>query len=395
MKLLHSKANANHNAIHGYVSNGRGLGFLVILILWCGLLIGSATTFAKTEVLLPQYTKGFAIEYLTGGVKKIKDEAGRFLWLVPRGKPAPAGVPKAQIIYIPVQRACFTSVTQVCWLRPWADRAAWQSVVGVNNRLEEWYLPQIKSGLQQGFITYLGDAYAPDYELLQELQPEVIFVYTGPSGLNGLVQKIEELSLPYVVENSYLETNPLGRMEWLKLVAAFYDQETKAEIYFDQAVARINKLNDEILSLGLPRTKVAWGMIYNGKAYIPGKNSYVAQMIELAGGENVFAGLSDAKGSVAVSLENFYACSNEAELMIYATYPEFVPTIESIWKQLPILKGIKPLQTGQVWAMQPWYNQQYDRLDTIIADLAALFYPQHFQAAKIKNFKKLRNPSND
>jgi iron complex transport system substrate-binding protein len=139
------------------------------------------------------------------------------------------------------------------------------------------------------------------------------------------------------------------------------------------------------------RPKVAWGVIYSGKAYVPGSHSFVSEMITLAGGENVFKSLSPANGSVAISLENFFAESKTADIMIYACFPQYAPSIASIIQTAPVLAGIKPIKTGKVWVLQPWYNQQQDRTDQVLYDLAALFYPKQFKDYEVKNFKKLNH----
>lgn len=363
---------------------GRMLG---LIGMWLLLQAGLIETDADMKRFRPQYTDGFAIEYLTNGVKKLRDNDGRSLWLVPRGVQAPPDIPKSRRIPVPLQRAVFTSVSQVSLLRPFQHPGVWRSVAGVTVAADQWYIPAIKNGLRQGSIVALGDGYHPDYELLQTLRPEVVFVYSGPAGLTDFIKKLDELEIPYVVDNSYLETDPLARMEWVQFFAAFYQQERAAEAYLVQAGNRVAALRRSLPAGNKP--KIAWGAIYNGQAYVAGGHSFVARMIEWAGGEYVFKKLAPGKGSVPVSMESFYAGLNEADLLIYATFPQYAPSLTAVIQTLPILAETQPFRQKTVWALQPWYNQQQDKTDIIIRDLAALFYPKQFEGYRVDNFERL------
>lgn len=369
-------------------TNCRTVLFSFILILTAASPLFPVQSAKAIRVVKPEYTQGFSIHYFDDGVKQIRDNDGRNLWLVPRGRKAPSGVPQDRIIRIPLRRGLFSSVTQVCLLRPFGNAKVWKSIAGVATPAEQWFIPQVKTGLNNGSIAFIGDAYSPDYERIQWLQPEVAFIYTGTSGLTDLTRKLKELKIPYVVENSYLETSPLGRMEWVKFYAAFYNREEAADRYFKQVSQRVKMLKQQIPDFRRP--KIAWGVIYNGKAYIPGSHSFVAKMISLAGGENVFKNLSPAKGSIAVSLEVFFAQSQAADIMIYASFPQHTPSIRSILQNAPVLSSIRPVKTGNVWVLQPWYNQEQDHTDQILYDLAAIFHPNQFRAYHVHHFKKLQ-----
>lgn len=363
------------------------LQIMTLIPVLMGFFLKNTSAAPSIKVLQPDYTKGFSIEYYQGGIKRVRDHDGRMVWLVPRGQKIPPELSGQPLITIPLKRALFAAVNQVCLLRPFGDEGVWASVAGVATPADQWFIPPIKSGLANGSIAYIGDAYSPDYEKICLLQPEAAFIYTGGSGLTDMAAKLEELKIPYLVENSYLETDPLGRMEWVKFYAAFYNREALAIRYFDAAVGRIENLKGRIPKGDRP--KVAWGVIYNGKVYIPGGRSFVARMIEMAGGEFVFKTLSTEQGSIGIAMEDFFAYSKTADVMIYASFPQYARSIGAITRMAPVLAGVKPVQTKKVWALQPWYNQQQDQTDQVLADLAAIFYPEEFPGYVIKNFQRL------
>ena len=363
------------------------LQVMIFIPVLMGFFLKNTSAAPGIKVLQPEYTKGFSIEYYQGGIKRIRDNDGRMVWLVPRGQKVPREISGQPMIAIPLKRAMFASVNQVCLLRPFGDEQVWASVAGVATPSDQWFIPSIKSGLANGSIAYIGDAYSPDYEKICLLQPEAAFIYTGGSGLTDMAGKLEELRIPYLVENSYLETDPLGRMEWVKFYAAFYNREALAVRYFDDAVSRIENLKRRIPKENRP--KVAWGVIYNGKVYIPGSRSFVARMIEMAGGEFVFKTLSTERGSIGITMEDFFAHSKAADVLIYASFPQYVRSIGAIIRIAPVLAGVKPIQTKKVWVLQPWYNQQQDQTDQVLVDLISIFYPEEFPGYTLKNFLQL------
>ncbi|HBF40125.1 MAG TPA: ABC transporter substrate-binding protein [Firmicutes bacterium] len=354
-------------------------------ILILTLLFVSGWTEGFSPVLRLKYARHFKVEYVDKGCKKVTDATGNQILLVSRGSKIPAGYHHITVIRTPVQKALFMSMTQVCLLRPFHNSAIWASVAGVSSPLEEWYIPEIRKGLQNGSIQFVGDGYQPDYEKIQAIQPEVVFTFGGPNGQLNLMQKLSELNIPYVVDNEYLEADPLGQMEWIKFIAAFYNQEEAAGQYFDQAESRIKETARMVQ--GKRRPKIAWGMIYNGKVYVPAGNSYVAKMVALAGGDFIFKKIT--RSNSAMSIESFYALSRNADILINSAYSPTVPSVKVMLEEAPILEDLKAVRRGQVWCLQPWYNQMLDQNDQILLDLASIFHPEVIRNRSIENFLKV------
>jgi ABC-type Fe3+-hydroxamate transport system, periplasmic component len=341
---------------------------------------------ASPKILKLKYAQHFKIEYIENGCKKVTDANGNQLLLVARGHQLPKDYRNIPVIHTPIRRALFASMTQVCLLRPFHNRKIWASVVGVTSPLRDWYIPEIREGLQNGSVQFIGDGYEPDYERIQALRPEIVFTYGGPDGQMNLMQKLSELKILYAVDNEYLETDPLGQMEWIKFIAAFYDQEQTAAEYLAQAETRIADISKKLQ--GKRRPKIAWGMIYNGKAYVPAADSYVAKMIRLAGGDYIFKQL--VRANSALSIEAFYIQSKNADILINSSYASAVPSIKAMLDSAPILQDLKAVRNKQVWCLQPWYNQMVDQNDQILLDLAAMFHPEIIKNRPIQNFFKTR-----
>ena len=356
---------------------------MVVLILMVAIWIPVAAREPLAAVKV-----NFKIEPLPHGCRRVTDGAGRVLLLVPRGQSVPKGFKGIQVVRTPVRRVVFTSPTQVCFLRCLKENPVWESVVGVTIPEKQWYIPEIKQGLRQGRIAYLGDSFKPDFERLQALRPELVLVYSGAAaGQMGLIKKLQELGIPYAVDNEYLEADPLARLEWLRFITAFYGQDQVATAFLANSRSQIGALQHQFIAF--PRPKVAWGVIYQGRVYVPAGNSYAARMIALAGGEYIFKDKLKGQGGVNIGIEEFYKAAREAEILIYTSFPEITPRIATILKAAPALADLKAIRQQRVWSLQPWYYQSLDQSSGILLDLAAIFHPELYRGRQINYYSKL------
>lgn len=368
--------------------------FLVILTLFifavygCASLVPKSQTVKKTED--PKYATGFKIEYLADGCKKVTDGEGRTLILVPRGQKPPAGYENVPKIETPVKKAVIFSTTQVALMKP---LGVLDSIAGTTIEKDRWYIDLVKEGMEKGSIAYLGKGRTPDYEKLQALNPDVVFMWTkGDPQMDAVFKKLNDLDIPVAVNNEYLENHPLGRVEWIKFLAAFYDKDKDAEAFFNQVDNKVEKIVKKVAGAKAP-PKVLWGGIYGGKykgkVYVPNDDSYVAKMIAMAGGDHVFKELKGT-GSSAVAIEEFYARGNDADVFISSTRPiDGVTSVEKLYAKGEIISGIKPIKEGKIWCFQDWYWDVMDKTDEQIEDLAAICYPELYPNYKLKHFLKL------
>lgn len=333
-----------------------------------------------------KYATGFSIEYLPSGCKKVTDGEGQELLLVPRGKKVPPGYEDLPKINIPVKRVICLSTTEVCCLRA---LGVLDSVVAVSTKKDKWYIDKIKRMMEEGKIKFVGSTGMgePNYEEVVSLKPDVVFTYTGYSKALQSFNKLRELDIPVAVDNEWMENHPLGRLEWVKFLAAFYNKEGEANTFFDRVEGKTKDIFTRV-SQEEKKPSVLWGSIFAGKCYVPANDSYVAKEIALAGGDYLFTNLKGT-GSAIITPEELYAKGKKADIFIYSSWPPYIKSVKQIVKANPNLADIKPIREGKVWCFQPWYYQSIDKTDDIVEDLAALFYPSLFAEHKLKYFQKL------
>ncbi len=335
------------------------------------------------------YSDSFSIEYLGNGCKIVTDGEGRRLLLVNSGNQAPDGVSADAEIEIPLQNVMAASSTHV---GPLLKLGVLDSVKAVTTSEPSWYIPEVNDAIKDGKIQFVGGEFTgqPDYELVTAINPEVSFVYTGTYGQQPLIEKLGELGLEYAVNNEYIESHYLGRMEWIKFMGAFYNKELEAEKLLNNAIRYINNVRETIN--GLEKPKVAWGSSYQGTVYVPDADSFIGKCIEIAGGDYLFSDLGvGSTGTTAVTMEEFYAKAKNSDVFIYSSMAAFMPnpSVEGIIEENSLFADIRAVKNGNVWVYAPDWFQTIADTHIIVHDIAAIFHPEAFEDNWVYKLLKL------
>ncbi|MDO9332931.1 MAG: ABC transporter substrate-binding protein [Dehalococcoidales bacterium] len=363
------------------------LTFMLVLSLVIGIIgCKSGTTKETTTTTGAVYATGFTIEILANGVKKVTDGENQTLLLVPKGKKPPAGYENLPQVTVPVKSAVILSVTFGALMRP---LEVLDSVVGSGTLADQLYIEEMKQGYDSGRIKYVGGGTmgAPDFEAIQLLKPDIVFCSTGYPDMLEYYNKLKSMGLNVAVCNDYLEADPLARLEWIKFIAAFYGKDAVATTYFEGVEKRIEDIKIQA-ALSSRLAIVLWASIFMGNCYVSGGESYVAKMIDMAGGEYIFKDLAGS-GASSISLEELYARGKNCNVFIYASTPPYINSIKEIVDNGPVLADLPIVKSGTIYCFQPWFYQISDKPDEIVQDLAYIFHPSRFPGYKLKHFMLL------
>lgn len=343
----------------------------------------------EMKALPIHFSQSFRIEYLDDGCKLVTDGENVRLLLVPQGKEVPKAYKADKIVRIPLKNAMCASSTQV---GPLIKLGVLDSLKAVTTPGEKWITAEVKAAFNQGSVKYVGgDGMGqPDYELVKAVDPDMVFAYTGSYGQQAMIDKLSEMGIDCAVNNEYLESHYLGRMEWIKFMAAFYDKELEAEKILNDAVKEID--NVAIKIAGLKEPKVAWGNSSKGKAAVPNAGSYVGKWIDMAGGDYVFKNVGKGtSSSTQISMEDFYAQAKDADILVYSSTITLLnkPTIEGLIEGNPLLADLKAVKDGNVWVYGADWWETIPEADIFVRDIAAAFHPEAFDGLKINKLVKL------
>ncbi|VAW32060.1 Vitamin B12 ABC transporter, substrate-binding protein BtuF [hydrothermal vent metagenome] len=232
------------------------------------------------------HADGFTIEYFNN--YKIvtvttpwtgAEEAATYL-LVQCGTPAPSGFGDAIQIEVPISSFVSMSTTYLPYIEMFGRM---NSLVGVDSAAFA-YSATVRGKLDADELVELGSGPTVDVEAALELAPDVIMTFASGSSDFDTHPKLEEVGLTVVLNADYLDITPLGRAEWGKFIATFYNDEALAEAWFDSVTTEYDALAALTADVA-ERPTVFANTPFDGTWYMPGGQSYTAQFLNAAGAD--------------------------------------------------------------------------------------------------------------
>ena len=338
-----------------------------------------------------EYAKEFTVDECTGGTRLITIQNARYL-VVPENSTVPNGLSEdITVLQKPLENVYLVSTSA---MDPILKLDALSAVTLSGTSAENWYLPEAKEAMENGEISYAGKYSAPDYERIVSancgLAIENTMIYHTPE----VKEQLEKFGIPVLVERSSYESDPLARMEWVKLYGILFDKETEAETFFNEQVQRIRPLLGQDTT---GKTAAFFSVTSNNLVTVRKSNDYVAKMIGMVGGEYVFSDLSDNGNNLAtinLSLEEFYAGAKDADVLIYnSTIEGKIETTEQLLSKCPMLADFKAVQNGNVWCTTQSLFQESMELPDLILDMNRVFTAESPNAVNEDELKFLTHVS--
>ena len=347
--------------------------------------------FQVESAYLLEYAKEFTVDECTGGTRLITIQNARYL-IVPENSTVPNGLSEdITVLQKPLKNVYLVSTSA---MDPILKLDALSAVTLSGTSAENWYLPEAKEAMENGEISYAGKYSAPDYELIVSancgLAIENTMIYHTPE----VKEQLEKFGIPVLVERSSYESDPLARMEWVKLYGILFDKEAEAETFFNEQVQRIQPLLEQDAT---GKTAAFFSVTSNNLVTVRKSNDYVAKMMGMAGGEYIFSDLSDNGNNLAtinLSLEEFYAGAKDADVLIYnSTIEGKIETTEQLLSKCPMLADFKAVQDGNVWCTTQSLFQESMELPDLILDMNRVFTAESPNAVNEDELKFLTHVS--
>ncbi len=139
----------------------------------------------------------------------------------------------------------------------------------------------MRARINTGKVVELGIDNALNIEKLIELNPELVMAYTMTSDF-GQFNKIQEAGIPVLINAEYLEADPLGRAEWIKLAGLLFGKEEKADSVFTM-ITNEYQTTLAITEKFESKPTVMSGSMYSDTWYMPGGQNYAGKLLADAG----------------------------------------------------------------------------------------------------------------
>ena len=262
-----------------------------------------------------KYAKGFTIE-THKNYKEIKvsspwpesDKTFSYL-LVKKGTKIPQHNKQDIIIKTPVEKVVVMSTTTIPTLEYLNIEERLIGFPNTNYISSEKTIKNIKKGR----IKDLGNDQNINIEGLLELAPELVIGFSV-NGSDKTLNQIEKFGIPVVLDGAWSEQHPLGRAEWIKFTAAFFDKEKVADSIFKSIASNYLKAV-EIAKKAQKKPTVMSGSLLKDIWNVPGGKSYLAKFFEDANANYLWKN-TNKTGSLQLNFESVLETGQKAEFWI-------------------------------------------------------------------------------
>ena len=336
------------------------------------------------------YAKGFQIETHEGySVATIRNPWNNQLVLqryilVSKADTLPKILPEGIIIRTPLTRIVSFGSVQCGFF---AELDVLNSVVGV---CEPQYIniPLVQENVKNGKIANLGQAANPDLEKIMLIEPEALF--TSPIENLGY-GKTTKLNIPFIECVDYMEPTPLGRAEWIRFHALFFNKKEIADSLFGETVDKYNELVRLSANAG-KRPSVFTETVYSGIWYQPGGNSYIAEFFRDAGADYLWK--EDANtGSISLNLETVLEKAEKADYWLIKFNNVYDMTFRQLARENSNYTLFDAYKKRNIYICNmgkvPYSEELPIHPDLILKDMVRIFHPELLPEYQLRYYKKM------
>lgn len=317
------------------------------------------------------YAQGFTVDYFADGYKLVCIEGNQRFLVVPEGAETPSGLAgDIQVLQQPLDNLYLVATDSFC-LFDAIDALDTVALSGVT--AEDLSVERAAQLIREGKILYGGKYREPDYERIISSGAPLAIESTMIDHSPSVKERLTDLGVVVLVEQSSYEPEPLGRTEWVKLYGALLNKEDAAEAVFTQQENLVKALAGEQAT---GKTVAFFYVNSNGAAVVRKPGDYVTRMIEMAGGTYIFTDLGgddNATSTVTMEMETFYAQAKDADIIIYnASIDGGVKSVQELITKNSLIGEFKAVTSGNAWCIDKNMYQQMVETGVIVSNLRTI-----------------------
>lgn len=311
--------------------------------------------------------------------------------LVQCGAPAPASYTAAQVITTPLQTVVTMSTT---YLTALDELGVLERLIGLD---EATYVnnPTVLQMAATGKLTMVGVGAGVNVEQAIDLQPGLIMAVSTGNAEFDAHPKLLEAGLKVVLNAEWLETSPLGRAEWIKFIAAFFNREATAAALFAEREARYQELT-ALATTAESRPTVFVNTVARGTWSTPGGHSYIARFLADAGADYLWAH-ETTNERMQLAFEEVYDMAQSADFWVNSG--RNAKTLVELLTEDSRYADFTAVQKGNVWnnnaRLGPNGGNEYWEIgvahpDVVLADLIKIFHPELLPEYELVYYHRLQ-----
>jgi iron complex transport system substrate-binding protein len=335
------------------------------------------------------YHNHFKIVHIINPFDKGADTT-RYL-LLERGTEKPAGYDHYKLIEIPIRTLTAMSSMHV-GLLGFLD--SYDILNGLGN-LQYVYAPEVIRRIDEGKIHEVGKDQGLNEEKLVTMHPDLIMTMGSAGGGMSHYQTLDKAGIPVMINSEWVETTPLARAEWVKLLAALLNKEQLVNQKFSVIEKEYNRLANLALQSKQKPTVIS-GLNTKDVWFLPGADSYMTRFLADAGSEYSWA-KTKSIGSLSLAFEAVYPVALHADFWMNVGF-DSKDTKKSILAMDSRYSDFAAYKSGKMYSYNGKVNDRgsNDFFESgtvnpqmVIADLIKIFHPELLPEHQLVYYKKL------
>ncbi|MCJ7466254.1 MAG: ABC transporter substrate-binding protein [Maribacter sp.] len=344
------------------------------------------------------YAKGFSIEKSNTGLTILKisspwpDAKTEFTYaLVPKDKMSAISLNRDAydaIVEVPVNTIVVTSTTHIPALE---SLGVLDHLVGFPDT-DYISSKNARRRITEGKIKDLGNSEALNTEMVIELHPDVVIGF-GMGGQDKAYKTIQLSNIPVIYNGDWTEETPLGKAEWIKFFAPFFQLENKGDELFkeiESAYLSAKTLAQKVTT----KPTVLSGALYKDVWYLPGGKSWAATFLDDANATYLWRNTQET-GSLSLSIESVLDIGRQADFWVSPSQFTSYLQMEEANRHYLQFKAFKNKKIytfastkGESGGLL-YYELAPQRPDLVLKDLIYIFHPELLPDHHLFFFKPL------
>lgn len=351
-------------------------------------------TVSFEDSVVVEYARGFRISYhenykLLEVLNPYQDRIDTLRYVLkPRSVKLDTLFREAQVVDIPVRSMIVTSTTHIALTEMLNANEVVTGMVGA----EYVYSTEIRNRLEEGKITAFSQGEFNKEQALA-MQPDLVMVSAGQSSQFDDYRVLMESGINVLVNSEWLETTPLGKAEWVKMMAALLNKETVANKKFGDVAESYNHLKAKVKEV-TEKPLVINNLPYKGAWFVSGGNSFTAQYLKDAGADYPWFD-NTSTGGLRKDFEVVYEVGLRADVWIN---PGAATSKEEILAKDPRFKDFRSFQNSRIYnnnkrmsdaGGNDFWESGVVHPERLLADLIHIMHPDMLPERSLFYYKKL------
>lgn len=262
------------------------------------------------------------------------------------------------------------------------DDAKYISSVSLSSRIRSGDLKSVKPGAQL------------DVEKVLALRPDAVLYYEGGNGEDASLNLLRKRGVRLIPVNSYKESHPLGRAEWLRFIGRLFGMAPKADSLFAHLSRAYQQQKELAGRSAANRPTVFCNAPFGGVWDQPQGNNYMATLIKDAGGTYLWA---ETRGSGTLHLQPEAVLTKAGSADIWLNCNDYTERSQLLADDVRHI-AFAAFRKGQVYAANgrksngpanPFWELGVVRPDLVLKDLVHIFHDTSAQH-KLYFYRKLQ-----